>query len=180
MGKLTVEIQGAQKIDDALRNAQIAVTRSERASKIMLYAAELIAFDARNRAPSRQQVTRNPLMNTSRQGRLRQAIIARPLPILASKPMASIAKVNYSSRTRGVPTATHAHIVELGAKAHEIKPKNRKVLALYGGTVFRRIVHHPGQKPQPFFAPARRSKTRVAREYIREQFAEMLEQAAKP
>jgi hypothetical protein len=60
----------------------------------------------------------------------------------------------------------YAATVELGSRAHVIKPKRAKVLA-WGGTRrltgslasgskpthFARIVHHPGTKPYPYLIP---------------------------
>lgn len=74
-------------------------------------------------------------------------------------------------------TAPYAAYVELGTKAHVIKPRNKRVLAWpataagarlsgraragtrrggSGGLRFARLVHHPGTKPQPYLVPAAR------------------------
>ena len=46
----------------------------------------------------------------------------------------------------------YAPFVEYGTKAHTIKPKNAKVLAINteNGILFRKLVKHPGSKPYPF------------------------------
>lgn len=63
-------------------------------------------------------------------------------------------------------TAGYAAFVELGTRAHIIRPKNAKVLA-WGGprrlsgslrsgakpTHFATIVHHPGSRPHPYLLP---------------------------
>lgn len=63
--------------------------------------------------------------------------------------------------------ANYAAYVEFGTKAHDIKPRTKKVLAwpAAGGArlsgspkrgakmIFARKVHHPGTKPQPFLVP---------------------------
>lgn len=76
-----------------------------------------------------------------------------------------VAEVTLSSVTIEA-TAGYARFVELGTRAHIIRPKNGKVLA-WGGprrlsgslrsggkpTHFATIVHHPGTKPSPFLLP---------------------------
>ena len=63
----------------------------------------------------------------------------------------------------------YAAAVELGAKPHIIRPRNRKALA-WGGTRrlsgtlasgskpthFARLVHHPGSRPYPYLIPGAR------------------------
>lgn len=68
-------------------------------------------------------------------------------------------------------TAGYAAYVELGTRAHEIKPRNRKVLAWPASPGGRRLsgsprrgaemrfarrVQHPGTKPKPFLLPGAR------------------------
>jgi len=174
-----VEIIGGAKADAALRNAQRAIQPNPKASKILFFAADMIASEARSLAPTRLQSQSGPLGTTMQQGRLRRAIIARPLPIKADRQIGAIAKVNYSSRTIGVPIAPHAHLVEFGTKPHVIKAKKPgHFLSLFGGRVFRREVHHPGAQRHPFFKPAVRSKTPAARQYIVENVAQLIEQEA--
>lgn len=48
--------------------------------------------------------------------------------------------------------AWYAHLVEFGAKAHEIRPAKAKSLFIAG--LFREIVKHPGARAKPFLAPA--------------------------
>ena len=50
------------------------------------------------------------------------------------------------------PDTPYAGYVEFGTKPHEIRPKTKKALAFKvgGQTVFARVVHHPGTKPNPF------------------------------
>lgn len=51
------------------------------------------------------------------------------------------------------PDVPYAGFVEFGTKPHTIKPKaGKKVLTFKvdGQTVFARVVHHPGTKPNPF------------------------------
>lgn len=65
-------------------------------------------------------------------------------------------------------TAPYAAYVELGTRAHIIKPRRKRLLAwpAAGGArlsgrartgarmIFARVVHHPGTKPQPYLVPA--------------------------
>ena len=50
------------------------------------------------------------------------------------------------------PDVPYAGYVEFGTKPHDIKPKTKRVLkfTVGGQTVFARVVHHPGTKPNPF------------------------------
>ena|ERR1035437_2212212 len=41
--------------------------------------------------------------------------------------------------------------IEFGVKPHDIKPKSKKALKLPKG--FSELVHHPGERPQPFINP---------------------------
>jgi hypothetical protein len=75
------------------------------------------------------------------------------------------------TRTHAVVEARtpYAAALELGAKPHVIRPRNKKVLA-WGGTRrlsgtlasgsrpthFARVVHHPGSKPYPYLIPGAR------------------------
>ena len=75
------------------------------------------------------------------------------------------------TRTHAIVEARtpYAAAVELGAKPHIIRPRNKKVLA-WGGTRrlsgtlasgsrpthFARLVHHPGSKPYPYLIPGAR------------------------
>lgn len=66
-------------------------------------------------------------------------------------------------------TANYAAYVELGTRAHEIKPRKAKMLRFAPGSgsrlsgtprknaqniIFAKKVRHPGTKPHPFMAPA--------------------------
>ncbi|MFN8520724.1 MAG: hypothetical protein U0667_15315 [Chloroflexota bacterium] len=89
-----------------------------------------------------------------RTGNLQRSIVPGPIGMTAAQVIA---------------TAAYAGIVEGGSRAHEIRPRNARVLA-WGGdrrlsgtlrsgaspTHFARVVHHPGTKPYPFLAPAAR------------------------
>lgn len=54
-----------------------------------------------------------------------------------------------------IARADYAAYVEYGTRAHEIRPRNRKVLAWKKGgrTIFARRVQHPGTRAQPFMVP---------------------------
>lgn len=174
-----IEITGGAKAVAALAMVKRVVDQDPRTALIFVNAAQLIADDAKNRAPVRPQVTiglGGAFTTTSFSGVLRSAIIARPLPITAGREMGAIVKVNNSSRS-GVPAAPHALLVEFGTKPHLIKAKNRKVLMFNG--VFREKVQHPGAKPEPYFQPAVRSKTPAARAYILSNLSALMEQEAE-
>lgn len=173
-----VEITGGAKAIAALGKVKRVINQDPRASLIFFNAAQLIADDAKNRAPVRPQVSIGigGFQTTNFSGRLRQAIIARPLPIRSGREMGAIVKVNYSTRS-GAVTAPHGHLVEFGTKPHLIKAKNGKVLAFNG--TFRKEVHHPGAKPEPYFKPAVRAKTPDARIYILWNLSALIEQEAQ-
>jgi hypothetical protein len=63
-----------------------------------------------------------------------------------------------------VASAKYARPVEFGAKAHLIRPRNRKALRFKvgGRTVFTRLVHHPGNKARPFLIPGVRKAISAA------------------
>jgi hypothetical protein len=176
--KAGVEITGGGKAVAALSKVKRVIDQDPRASLIFFNAAQIIADDARNRAPVRPTVTAGigGFTTTNFSGLLRSAIIARPLPIRSGSEMGAIAKVNYSSRS-GAPVAPHAHLVEFGTKPHLIKAKNGKVLMFNGA--FRKEVHHPGAKPEPYFQPAVRAKTPDARIYILWNLSALIEQEAE-
>ncbi len=52
----------------------------------------------------------------------------------------------------------HALFVELGTSPHEIRPRDPNGVLAFPGrdgkTVFARVVHHPGTRPQPYLRPA--------------------------
>lgn len=52
--------------------------------------------------------------------------------------------------------APHAPFVHWGTKAHDIRPKNKKVLRFQIGNrnVFAKFVHHPGYKGDPWLTKA--------------------------
>ena len=54
------------------------------------------------------------------------------------------------------PSAKHAPYVEFGTGPHVIKAKSGKALAfkVNGRIIYRKQVHHPGTKAQPFVRPA--------------------------
>lgn len=55
------------------------------------------------------------------------------------------------------PTASYGAAVEYGAKPHVIRARNAKALHWvneFGDDVFRKVVHHPGNAPQPYMRPA--------------------------
>lgn len=54
-----------------------------------------------------------------------------------------------------IASANYAAAVEFGTKAHEIRPRGRKMLRFKGagGIVFARRVRHPGTRKQPFMIP---------------------------
>ncbi len=78
-------------------------------------------------------------------------------------------------------TAPYAAFVELGTKAHVIRPRSKRILAWpanaagarlsgrartstrrggNGGMRFARVVHHPGTKAQPYLVPAAKTALR--------------------
>lgn len=52
-------------------------------------------------------------------------------------------------------TANYAAAVELGTRAHDIRPRFKKALRFKvgGGTVFAKRVRHPGTKAKPYMVP---------------------------
>lgn len=54
-----------------------------------------------------------------------------------------------------IARAEYASYVEYGTKAHEIRPRNRRVLRFKVGNryVYARKVRHPGTRAQPFMIP---------------------------
>lgn len=60
-----------------------------------------------------------------------------------------------------------------GARAHEIKPKNRRSMFIAG--IFSELVQHPGFKPKPFLRPALDEQAQAAviaaGEYIKNRLA---------
>lgn len=64
--------------------------------------------------------------------------------------------------------AAHALPQEEGARPHDIRPKFRRSLRfpVEGGYGFAKVVKHPGNKPQPFMAPAlERNASDIAAEF---------------
>lgn len=172
-----IEITGGAKAIAALGKVKRVVSQNPQTAIIFFNAADIIATEARNRAPVRPttSVGIGGFTTVNFSGRLRQAIIARPLPIRAESEMGAIVKVNYSRRT-DAPTAPYAHLVEFGTKPHLIKAKNGKYL-VFNGT-FAKEVQHPGAKAEPFFQPAVRNKTQDARIYILWNMSALIEQEA--
>lgn len=168
-----IEITGGAKAVAALGKVKRVVDQDPRTALIFVNAAQLIADDAKNRAPAGD---RWKSVITKSTGLLRSAIIARPLPARSGREMGAIVKVNLSERS-GAPVAPHGVLVEFGTKPHLIKAKNRKVLMFNG--VFRKQVQHKGAHPVPYFAPAVRSKTPDARIYILFNLSALIEQEAE-
>lgn len=56
------------------------------------------------------------------------------------------------------PTADYGADVEYGTQPHEIRPKTPGGVLAFpgagGGTVFAKVVHHPGTAPAPYMGPA--------------------------
>lgn len=61
----------------------------------------------------------------------------------------------------------YALYVHEGTRPHEIRPKNKKVLAnRRTGQFFGKVVHHPGTRPNPFFVRAiERSKNIIQKNF---------------
>jgi len=59
------------------------------------------------------------------------------------------AKVETDRATVGT-SVRYAKYVAFGSPAHLIRPRDKKALSWPGGPGPRRIVHHPGNKPNPF------------------------------
>lgn len=66
---------------------------------------------------------------------------------------------------RVVSRARHSIFIENGTRAHEIRPKNAKLLrfTVGGQTVFARKVQHPGTAKRPFMENAARAGGQAAR-----------------
>lgn len=60
----------------------------------------------------------------------------------------------------GDKKAWYAHIVHVGAKPHEIKPRKR--LSLFFAGIFKEIIKHPGARAQPFMEQAAQNKEQGA------------------
>lgn len=52
------------------------------------------------------------------------------------------------------PKEFYGHFVELGTKAHDIKPKNKGIVALGKDGRLGKLVKHKGSKAKPFLRPA--------------------------
>jgi hypothetical protein len=55
------------------------------------------------------------------------------------------------------PTASYGADVEYGTQPHIIRPRNPGGVLAFpgaGGTIFARVVHHPGTSPAPYMGPA--------------------------
>lgn len=75
--------------------------------------------------------------------------------------------------------AWYAHLIEFGTAAHIIRAKKKKVLAA-NGTVYGKVVRHPGTHPRPFLRPAFDTKWREAIEKIRERLGQgIMKEVAK-
>lgn len=52
------------------------------------------------------------------------------------------------------PKEFYGYFVEHGTRAHEIKPKNKGIVALGKDGRLGKLVHHPGGKSKPFLKPS--------------------------
>lgn len=124
-------------------------------------AGNLVAKEARKNA---KQVARN-----SKNNRIGKAIAVR----VGVWEQGEHARVGIRSRAG----ARHAHLVERGAAAHNIRAKRRKVLAYQGGgKVYGTRVRHPGMRARPFLKPALEANRDAVNQVFR---AELAAQIAK-
>ena len=68
-------------------------------------------------------------------------------------------------------TAPHSHLIEFGTKPHAISARRKKVLAIKGNIVGKKVMH-PGAKAKPFMQPAYYAE--------RNNYISNLEKAVKP
>lgn len=129
---LEVNIKGLAELERALSELPIKIERNI-VRGMLRAAATVIAGQAKQRAPVRS-------------GRLAKSIRARS-GLRNGQPTA---QVRVGGTGKGDPW--YAHLVEFGAKPHEIKPRARSSLLIAG--ILREIVHHPGATAHPFMRPA--------------------------
>lgn len=109
-------------------------------------AGALIAADAKVRAPVATSALRNSIRGLPAEGRWSAGTLTGGV----------------------VAEAPHAAAVEYGAAPHDILPRFRKALRIpaLGGFRFAKRVRHPGNRPQPYLAPAAEAaEPAIAREF---------------
>lgn len=81
-----------------------------------------------------------------------------------------LTSVNYPSASVSVNESYGAY-VEYGTAPHDIFPVNKKALFWKGALNPYKAIHHPGTKPNPFFAPG----VDASSDYIGDQFTKVAE-----
>lgn len=79
------------------------------------------------------------------------------VPVDSGQLRDSLAVTVVGSTVRVGPNVPYASYVEFGTRPHDIRPKSEGGVLRFqmgGQTVFAKVVHHPGTKPQPFVRPA--------------------------
>ena len=84
------------------------------------------------------------------------------------------ASVKAGGRTKKGADVFYAHIVEFGARRHQIRARAKKVLEI-GGKFAGGQVEHPGVRPRPFMRPAADLKAREAVEVVQAKVRQRLQ-----
>jgi len=140
--EIKIKVEGLKEIIEALEKApQITINELEKAVKKTLLS---IQSNAIKEAPANKEIGQG--------ARLRQSFFVR----MTNKMSGYL----YNRQ----PYAIYVHE---GTRPHEIRPKDKKVLAnRRTGQIFGKVVHHPGTKPNPFFIRAvERSKSQIEKNF---------------
>lgn len=168
MAVRALEIKGTKEADEKFRKLAL-VLDPKVVTSVLFNAAKVMRSSVERFAP-RGITSKKP-------GTLKRAVMVRPMAVKAGKPAGAIVIVNYSPR-RGV-VAPHAHLVEGGTRAHIIRAKPGHKLKLFGGKIFRESIDHPGSKPNPFFKSGIAASRTQARNFVRTELTNLIEDAAK-
>jgi hypothetical protein len=163
-----IEFKGGKEADEKFRRLGLLLD-SQQVTNIVYRGAQIVRSGVERFAPKG--------IDSKKPGTLKKGVMALPMGRKSNKPAGALVLVNYSPR-RGV-VAPHGHLVESGTKPHLIAGKHGKMLVLFGGRVIRRSVHHPGAKPQPFFATGVSTTRTPARNFVRDEIAKLIETAAQ-
>ena len=129
MSNINIEIPGLDKLQDALKRAPVFTVNE--ASRAVQKSALLIQSNAIKEAPVNKQTGG---------GNLRQNI-----------------RMEMQTKTRAiiVSNAPYSVYVEMGTRPHDIRIKNKRVLAnRRTGQIFGTHVHHPGTRANPYMQRA--------------------------
>lgn len=140
--EIKIKVEGLKEVIEALEKApQVTINELEKAVKKTLLN---IQSNAIKEAPANKEIGQG--------ARLRQSFFVRMTNKLSG--------YLYNRQ----PYAVYVHE---GTRPHEIRPKDKKVLAnRRTGQVFGRVVKHPGTRPNPFYTRAiERSKGQIEKNF---------------